>query len=313
MDRIALLLKSYRGDLAYAERMVTSFHRHNADGLTLFVVVPDEDLAAFTPLAADTVRLLPESELSEHLVTEPLGPLRVGYANQEIVKLAFWELGLAANYFCVDSDAVFIADFGVADFMAEADVPFTVLVEDRELAVEPTYHDRYWQDRQAALRRIQDQVGLHDPLVRSCHGHQVFSSTVLRSFKEQFLAPRGWDYKDALAVAPYEFTWYNMWLQKDQTIPIHAREPYAKVFHHEGHHLEYILRGITVEDIARGYLLLVVNSNYSRDLGLMDPHAGKPQALAPYLSYGETAALVLAKIKDTWRRRVTARGRRASP
>lgn len=313
MDRIALLLKSYRGDHPYAERLVESFHRHNVDHLTLYIVVPDEDLPLFTPLVGDTVQLLGESVLAQYLVSEPFGGLRVGYANQEIVKLAFWELGLAANYFCVDSDAIFIADFAAADFMAEQDVPFTVLVEDRELAVEPTYHDRYWLERQAALRRIQAEVGLDDPLVRTCHGHQVFSARVLRSFKDTFLAARGWEYKDALMVAPYEFTWYNMWLQRDHTIPLHVREPYAKVFHHEGHHLEYILRGITVEDIARGYLLLVVNSNYSRDLGLMDPHAGKPEALAPYLSYGETAALVAAKVKDTWRRRVTGRGRRASP
>lgn len=304
MDRIALLVKSYRGDLAYAERLMPSIDRHNVDGLPVYLVVPEADMGAFAHLAGGTVTLLPEEQLEAHLTAEPIGDLRVGYANQEIVKLAFWELGLAANYLCVDSDALFIADFTASDFMAEPDVPYTVLVEDRELAVEPRYHGEYWVPRSAALDRIRDEVGLQDAVIRTCHGHQVMSATVLRAFKERFLGPRGWSYRDALAVAPYEFSWYNLWLQADRTIPIHAREPYAKVFHHEGHHLEYILRGVTVEDIARGYLILVVNSNYSRDLGLIDPSASKPDALAPYLSYGEVGSLVLAKLRDTWRRRV---------
>jgi len=131
----------------------------------------------------------------------------------------------------------------------------------------------------------------------------VFSSAVLRSFRDDFLGPRGWDYLDALRIAPYEFSWYNMWLQKARTIPIQVREPLVKVFHHEGQHLEYILRGITIDDIARGYLAVVVNSNYSRDLGVMSAVASKPESLGRYLSYGEVGQLLTAKIRDTYRRR----------
>ena len=67
-----------------------------------------------------------------------------------------------------------------------------------------------------------------------------------------------------LAEAPYEFSWYNLWLQKSQVIPIEVREPLVKTFHHEGQHLEYALRGIGPDDIARGFVGVVVNSNYAR-------------------------------------------------
>jgi hypothetical protein len=77
----------------------------------------------------------------------------------------------------------------------------------------------------------------------------------------------------------------------------------VKVFHHEGQHLEYILRGIAVNDIARGYLAVVANSSYSRDLGLVAAEAPKPEALAPYLSYGEVGQVIAAKARDTFRRR----------
>ena len=310
MQSLALLLKSYRGDAEYARRLLASFATFNTDDLSLYIVVPEDDVQHFTRMAPERAEVLSESMLKKHLVDHPVLGLRPGYINQEIVKLAFAELGIAANYFCVDSDAEFIRPFGRRDFMFDETTPYQVLVEDRELKVEPTYYEQYWESRQQSLRRIAHEVGLDDRVILTCHGHQVFSARVLESFREDFLAPRGWTYADALAVAPYEFSWYNLWLQKSGVIPIHAREPWVKVFHHEGNHFEAILRHITVEDLARAYLAVVVNSNYSRDLGLLDVRAPKPAALAPYLSYGEVWQVVRVKVRDTWRRRVSRRERR---
>jgi len=303
VHEIALLLKSFRDDLQYATRLVESIRQFNEEHLHTYVVVPADDVSAFASLESPDVTVMAEDALGNHLVTEPVGGMRAGYINQEIIKLAFWELGLARNYFCVDSDAVLIRPFGRADFMADDVTPYTVLVEDNELMVEPRYFREYWRSREEAMRRIQELVGLSDPIVRTCHGHQVLSAAVLRSFREDFLAPRNWEYRDALAEAPYEFSWYNMWLQKSLAIAIHQREPLVKVFHHEGQHLEYILRGITVDDIARGYVGLVINSNYSRDLGLIPADAPKPEALSQYLSYAEVGQVLSAKAKDTFRRR----------
>ncbi len=190
------------------------------------------------------------------------------------------------------------------DFIAPDGAPYSILVEDNELKVEPRYYAQYWQSRERQLRRIAELIGLDDPIIRTCHGHQVMSSTVLRSFADDFLAPRGWDYRDALAEAPYEFSWYSLWLQKARAIPIHQREPLVKVFHHEGQHLEHILRGTTEADLARGYLAVVINSNFSRDVRPSGVDADKPSALAPYLSYGETAQLIAAKARDTFQRRL---------
>lgn len=304
MERLALLLKSYSEDFSYAERLVVSFNQYNVDELVLFIVVPESDLKSFSVFESPHIQVLSENPLSAYLTQTPVREMRAGYINQEIVKLAFWELGLAENYFCVDSDAVFIRPFRFSDFMFDKETPYTVLVEDQELKVEPRYFKEYWVRREMEIRRIQTLVDLQDPIIRTCHGHQVFSAEVLRSFKVKFLDPQNWTYIDALAESPYEFSWYNMWLQKDRTIEIHAREPLVKVFHHEGHHLEYILRGITVEDIARGYLALVVNSNYSRDLGLIDASASKPELLSCYLSYGEVWQLITSKVKNTFQRRL---------
>ena len=311
MHQVALLLKSYADDVEYARRLIASFHQHNPTGLHLYCVVPSTDISMFSTLAADTVTVMDEEPFADHLVAEPVAGLRPGYINQEIIKLAFHELGLSENYFCIDSDAQIIRDISASDFLAPDGHPYTVLVEDNDLKVDPVYYEQYWRKREPQLRRIAEIIGFDDPVLRTCHGHQVFSSAVLRSFATDFLTPRGWDYRDALAEAPYEFTWYNLWLQKTRAIPIHAREPLVKVFHHEGQYQEAVLRGITNDDLARGYLGVVVNANWARHLApgsTSQSHASKPERLAPHLSYGETAALIAAKVKDTARRRLGSSG-----
>ena len=298
-----MLLKSYGPDFTYAQRMVGSFHQHNAENLPLYVIVPDGDLPQFTEFASETITVLPESALSEHLVTEPVNGYRTGYINQEIVKLAFWELGHLDNYFCVDSEAVFIRDFESSDFMADQNTPYTVLVEDKELKTEPRYYREHWVGREEQIRKIAELLNFSDTVLRTCHGHQVFSSKVLQSFVGDYLASRGWTYRDALAQSPYEFSWYNFWLQKTQVIPIHQREPFVKVFHNEDQHIEAVARGLSMDDLARSYLAVVINSNFSRDVGMISPHASKPEAIAPYLSYGELGSVTVQKLRDTFRRR----------
>lgn len=296
------MLKSYRGDFEYAQRLITSFHEHNPEQLPLICVVPPDDLDLFGPFASSTVMVVGEEIFHPYFTNEDVHGIRPGYINQEIVKLAFWELGIAESYFCIDSDAVILRDLRSTDFLAPDGSPYTILVEDNELKVEPRYFQEYWQSRENALRVIAESVGLHDPVLRTCHGHQIMSTTVLASFIEEFLVPRGWTYVDALRVSPYEFSWYTFWLQAHAPIPIHPREPLVKVFHHEGQHLEYILRGVTTEDMARGYVAAVINSNYARDLGLMSLDAAKPEGLAPYLSYAELTRLFMTKVQNSLRR-----------
>ena len=118
------------------------------------------------------------------------------------------------------------------------------------------------------------------------------------------MVPRGWSYADLLAQAPYEFTWYNMWLQKSRVIPLEMREPLVKVFHHEGQHLEYALRRVTLDDIARGYVALVINSNYARSWGDVDADQTPEETLARYVPYAVLAKAMAIKARDTATRRM---------
>lgn len=307
MQSLGMLLKSYADDAPLVERLMESIARFNVEHLPVFVVVPPADVDRFTAFANDDVTVLDETPFSAHLVSEPVAGIRPGYINQQIVKLAFWELGLLDDYFVLDSDLVFVRPFGRDDLMFDEDTPFTVLVEDNELRVEPRYYEQYWQGREVLLRHAQALVGLDDPRLLTCHNHQVFSSTVLRSLRDDFMVPRGWTYRDLMAEAPYEFAWYNFWLQKSHAIPIHVREPLVKMFHHEGQHLEYAMRGVTEADIARGYLGVVVNSNFAKSWGDPQHDESAADTIARYVDWSTLLAAVRIKTAAAGRRRFGTR------
>ena len=95
---LGILIKSYRGDLERAEDLCESLGTFNSDNLPIWIVVPEQDLSDFTACANRCdATLLSESLFSHHLTEVPVSGIRPGYINQEIIKLAFWELGLVEN------------------------------------------------------------------------------------------------------------------------------------------------------------------------------------------------------------------------
>ena len=282
--QISFLLPSFIGDIKYTERLINSYQKHNVDNISLYIVVPEKDIDIFTKFKSDTVFILTEESISgKYLIHDnSIRGIRPGYINQEIIKLSFWELDLCENYLCLDSDGVFIRDFCISDFMYDDDTPYTILVEDHELKIEPEYYSKYWVQREEYIRHIQERVGLDDDRMLTCHGFAIFSCEVLKSFKEKFMDSWRLSYSDVINSAPYEFSWYNMWLQKDETIPIKIKEPLFKYFHHKNQHIEYLKKGITLKDISRGYMGVVINSNYSREYGVISYEDGNVYLLKSY-------------------------------
>lgn len=304
MEPLAVLVKSYAGDIDIARRLFESISRFNVDKLPVFVVVPRSDRQDFTPLLPANAVTLEEESFGEHLVAEGFAGMSSGYVNQQIVKLAFWESGLAENYLCIDSDVEFIREFRRSDFMAEDGYPYSVLHQDKELLAEPRYFHDQWQSREAAVTAIAQEVGFTGPWpAPTCHANTVFNADVLASFKRNLLAPRGWSYESALRVAPYEFSWYNLWLQVCDAIPVRPCEPWVRMFHHEDQHLAFLSSGASMDDLRRAYLGVSIQSNFSRHLDLPEADSSKAGILARYLSYEELAAVARAKVADTTRRR----------
>jgi hypothetical protein len=304
MTDLAILIKSYQGDLAIAQQLLDSLDRYNSDSIPVYLVVPQADASAFQEIAPSSAEILHEEVLREHLVKEPFGGMTTGYINQQIVKLAFWELGLAENYLVLDSDVEMIRPFVRSEFLAPDGLPYSVLTQDKDMLADPHYFNEQWRTREEWINSIAQELGYEGPWpVRTCHANTVFNSGVLRSIQEQVLHPRGWDYTDLLRTAPYEFSWYNIWLQVSETIPVRSCEPWIKTFHSESEHLAFLAGPARLEDVSRAYAGISVQSNFARHKGLPPTSASKEEFLSKYLSYGEYLRLGVAKARDTWTRR----------
>jgi hypothetical protein len=259
---IAILIKTYANDYDHLENLLKSIVRFNKDHIPVFILVPEDEKDFFQSLNAEGITVITDSKIPALMATTEINGIRSGYINQEIVKLGFHRLNYAENYFCVDSDGEFLRDFSIRDFISVEGIPYTVLIEDNELKLDPEYYERYWISRAESHSKILDFLGMDKENVwLNCHGFQILSAPVLRRFDNELLKARKMDYLDLLKISPYEFAWYNYFLQSlNESIRI--REPLFKIVHTENQLSLARLSGLTYEDISRGYLGVVIQSNF---------------------------------------------------
>jgi hypothetical protein len=254
--------KTFRRDSASFDRMITSFHTHNKENIHLVVSVPEEDVPLFAKYQDDNVSVIADESYAEKYFTKEMHwGLSFGYINQEICKLSFWETGIGENYLFVDSDTYFIRDFSQSDFMRDDGTPYSVLTQDKDLQVQ-SYYIEYGRERRERIRRIFEAVGLTDGRLLTCHGMTVLNSTVLQDMKKSFMEPHKYRYDDLIRISPFEYSWYNAWLQKSQIIPVLAVEPFFKTFHMRQEYQFWRTGLISQEDIATQYVGVILNSNW---------------------------------------------------
>jgi hypothetical protein len=228
-------------------------------------------MALFQSFEGINVTLIPEESIPCRLAPPTSNPRDSGYINQQVLKLAFHRLGIADNYMCLDSDALFIRDFGVDDFFHPDGLPYQVLVEDRFLKSDPDYFKTHWQARSKKLDEIAKALGVEDAKsLKSCHGFQILQSKVLKRFEVDFLSARGLDLLEILTRFSYEFTWYNYYLQMTEPV-IHEIEPLFHYFHSGKQLVKSQLYSETNTDFSKGYIGIVVNGNFQ--------HFGRPASL----------------------------------
>lgn len=295
MDNFGIMLKSYGPDLQYAQRFLESFLEYAAEAIPLYVVVPDQDIPAFTEAFAHHATVLPESLWADQLVDYPIHGNNPGYINQEIIKLAFAEAGYLRNYLCADSEAVFIRPFSSRDFMDPNGVPYSFITEDHELHVDPIYFETYWKGRERFLMRIREFLELPATPIATCHNMAVFSSERVLDLKK-YLFDRGLNWADALEISPYEFGWYNFWVEKVQGNARRIREPIVLMLHQSHQYLEYSLKGTTEPDLARGYIAVLINSGFSRSSGVGQLNAPLETVLGSYVDYRDLMGAIFERL-----------------
>lgn len=275
MYKFAFLLKTYSGDFQYARRLINSFEKYNKDDIPLYIIVEKKDKNALMNLMPEigenrNILIKAAEDICTYLIGHDVNGIKKGYINQEIIKLSFWENGWCRNYLCLDSDAYFIREFYYRDFMYDETVPYTCLIGDKELKTDPIYFESYWKDRDKAIKIIQKQIGFEHDNYLNCHGLQTISSEVMENFKNEFMDVKKYTYSDILEISPLEFSWYNLWLQKTNVIPLHICEPHFKTFHMKHQAVFTWWQGIKTADLARSYVGIVMQSNYGEDMLLYE-------------------------------------------
>ena len=271
MHKIALMLKTYSGDFNYVTRLISSFHRHNTDDLTLYLVTPSSEAALFKQFQSSTVVLVQDEEI-------PTSYAKLGEVNEEVrgilnagvAKLAFFKLGLTHNYFAIDSDMVFIRNFSSSDFLDSSGVPYFIHTQGLAQKIDPFYFGRYWKHRSDALEAVAEVLETSNPIGVCPHNSQIMSSAILSSLEAEILHVKGLDFKNLMHTALYEFFWYSAWASKQARVATVPRDELVFMVHHQGEHLSLYNRGIRTKDLARGYLGVIVNSNWSRQYGIID-------------------------------------------
>lgn len=255
--------KTYNKDIERFKVFLKSFNEFNKDNIKLYVSMPELDYNLFKQFESENVILITDESYGKNYFVNQNDGLSVGYINQEICKLSFFETSLAQNYLCVDSDCQFIRDFYTDDFMADDNTPYTVLVQDKDLLVEKHYQS-YGDTREQFIEKIYKTVGLEDRRYRTCHGMQVLNSKVLKSLKEDFMKKNNYSYYDLLKIAPFEFTWYNAWFQKCGLVKEMAVEPFFKTFHMRIDYVFSRLKLLKIRDLKRRYVGIVLNGNWKK-------------------------------------------------
>jgi len=274
-DAFVLLCKSYRNDALRVKRLLDTLAAHNPQKLPVVVAIPEADMPLFREITAghavllvadeDIVRSHPQAAERDLLARYRSTP---GYRMQQVVKADAWRLLGCESLLCMDSDTVFLRDVTLADFIAPAGHPYTLLHQSRELmqlAVNRGHAEvlTHFVEESARMKTEFGRVG---PDFDFGPTPTLWSARVWRNLHERALAPRGWTLWDAIDHIPTEIRWYGEALLAYRSIPLDPIEPLFRVYHHEWQYFAMQGLGETPQTLAKQFLGAVYQSNWEFEL-----------------------------------------------
>lgn len=271
MKPLALYCKSYSTDLRRVIRLAQSIRQFNVDGLPFYVSVPRTELALFREhLEGLDVGLLADEDILQASPRIDLGRVQdmPGSVSQQVVKSEFWRLELSEAYLCLDSDAIFIRPFGLADFMTPDGAPYTMMDEAHDLLEDAWRHGR--QRVVDAFVREADQVQAFFGRTGRRYSFGpfplVWHRAVWQSLDERYLRPRNMSFADAIAQAPIESRWYGESLLAYGAVALRPCQALFKVYHYAWQFDADRRRGIDNEKLAQLYCGVIYQSAWERDM-----------------------------------------------
>jgi hypothetical protein len=271
MTPFALYCKSYSVDLRRVVRLAQSAQQFNHEQLPFYVSVPSAELPLFQKhLNGLGVDLLADEDILKASPRIDAAQVRrmPGSVSQQVVKSEFWRMGLSTVYLCLDSDAVFIRPFGVADFLTPNGAPYTMMDE---------AHDLLEGAMQRGRQRVVSAFIAEAAQVQTLFGRVgrrysfgpfplVWHRAVWESLDTQYLQPKGMSFADAIALAPIESRWYGEALLAYQAVPLMPCQALFKVYHYAWQFDQEQRAGIRTEQLADLYCGVIYQSAWEREM-----------------------------------------------
>lgn len=271
MKPFALYCKSYRTDLKRVIRLAESIRRFNVEGIPFYISVPQSDVLLFKEhLGSLDAVLIADDEIVR--ASPRLDPIQVaqmpGNLSQQVVKSEFWRLGIAAAYFCIDSDSIFIRPFRAAEFIGPDGIPYTVIDEGQILLEAALRHKKHkvLSDFRTEAQLVQSIFGRSGRIYSFGPFPLIWHRAVWESLDLKYLRPLGMNFVDAILKAPIESRWYGEALLRYQAIPLMPCQPLFKVYHYAWQ-LDQDRRAHIGEDqLAELYSGVIYQSAWEREL-----------------------------------------------
>ncbi|SNX29042.1 hypothetical protein SAMN06295945_1405 [Polynucleobacter meluiroseus] len=268
MKDLVLYCKSYRRDFLRLKRLLNSIKKYNVDQIPFYISCPQEQYAELIKImgSEESFHWVSDEAIiaSNPRVAAGIEKTRSGGLSQQAIKSEFWRLGISENYVCLDSDCIFIKDFGVSDFLASDGNPYTVIYQNKEFF-------------QLAINRGENQVTTNlkkeGDLVKALFDRKgpnyycpcppfIWSAKVWRSLDESYLQPRNMSFWDISTGAHPESLLYLEALLNFRAIPLYPIEQLFRIYYYSWQY--YLLKrvGENQEKIAENYLGVIYQSNW---------------------------------------------------
>ena len=272
---IVLYCKSYRRDFLRVKRLLISLQKHNRDKLPFYISTPTADRVLLLEVLGKDGQNFSYIWIADEAIiaANPRAPKDVqlgipGGLSQAIIKAEFWRLGIADNYLCIDSDSIFIRDFGKTDFLASDGYPYTVLHQNKELFQLATNrgYAKVEQDLREEAIRVQQLFGRQGPQYYCAPAPFIWSAKVWQSLDEHYLTPKGITLWDAVTLRHPETLLYGEALLNFQAIPIRMIEPLFRIYHYDWQYYTAQRLGETEAKLKQNFLGVIYQSNWESEL-----------------------------------------------
>ncbi|MBU3590754.1 hypothetical protein ICN11_01795 [Polynucleobacter sp. 78F-HAINBA] len=281
MNNFVLYCKSYSRDFLRLKRLLESVKRHNVDHIPFYISTPASEKALLEEVIGKVDYDWVADE--EIVATNPRADLvkyreMPGGLSQQIVKAEFWRLGLAENYLCLDSDSKFVRDFKQSDFVTDANVPYTVLHQNKELFQLATNrgHHKVEHDLRVEAERVQKLFNRVGPHFYCAPAPFNWSAKVWQSLDQEYLQPKSISIWDLITPEHPESLIYGEALMKYCAIPLIAIEPLFRTYHYDWQYFLMKRLGETEAKLAKHYFGVIYQSAWD-----MDGHLGAPNKSLP--------------------------------